>query len=105
MWYSSPSCAAYCTELARAPWCVWGACHARGGGPSGSSGMPAVAGARAAKAADGESRKRGREDKTTIKLTLAYYGPAFSGYAYQPSPDEPTVQRSVQDAIWSAAAR
>ena len=65
----------------------------------------AVAGARAAKAADGESRKRGREDKTTIKLTLAYYGPAFSGYAYQPSPDEPTVQRSVQDAIWSAAAR
>ena len=40
--------------------------------------------------------KRGRE---TWALTVRYFGPAFSGYAWQPDAPRPTVASVLQDAL------
>ena len=37
--------------------------------------------------------------RVTWQLRVAYYGPAFSGYAWQPAAKLPTVQGCLQDAI------
>ena len=39
------------------------------------------------------------DSRSTYRLTIAYYGPAFSGFAWQPSSSKPTVEGRLQEAI------